>query len=1046
MSASSTFTIYDASAGSGKTFKLTEKYLSLLLKSPKNNAFQNILAITFTNKAVAEMKHRIVDNLVDFSRTNSASAPNPMLAEVQNNTGLSIEEIQQKSKLILRELLVNYAAFEVSTIDAFTHRIIRTFAKDLGLSMNFDIEMDTEEILELAVERVVDRAGTDELLTEILIDFALEKVNDDKSGNISLDILEASKLILNEKDEIFLAAFQEFDLEDYKSAKTKILKHTQTIENDLARIGLEFLNKLEAQQLKPGDYIRSSIPNYFKKLSQHDFNIKFDAKWQAEIKDKNTYVTKKLDEDKKSKIFALKDVVITGFFESKTLIQQYNFYTKIYKNITQLSLISAVKDEIEEIKTERNILLISDFNKKISEEIKKQPAPFIFERLGEKFQHYFIDEFQDTSRRQWENLIPLLENALASMFDDQNPGTLTLVGDAKQSIYAWRGGDALQFIDLSDGQSPFPIQSNLEILETNYRSSLTVVEFNNGFFNFIGKQLNYDKLQQLFSGKSVSQQIARESEGFVNIKFLDVENNDERDEAYPEEVFNIIQQKQNQGFQLGDICILVRKKDQGVAVAEYLNAHDIPIISSETLLIQSDEKVQFLTNVMQALDFEDDKEAKFKIADFLLLQEEISEDKRFLELQQILKSSVSGFWQEIQKLGYDFHPEHFHALPLYDAIEYVVATFKFNKKANAYLQFFLDEIFVFTQKKQGDLSSFLKYWEIQSQKKSIVAPESKSAVQIMTIHKSKGLQFPVVIFPYAKEQTDYTNNSHFWVKLPPEFKLPFGLVTKPSKSIETEDYSVQYNSLLENLEMESINMLYVALTRASEEMYIVSEDDRNKDKKIKPTTYSGLLMMYLEHQGLPIETDRNYEFGKSSVPEYKTETSESQNVKIHFHPKFEHLNVDLVTTAGKIWQDDNSVALQKGNMMHSVLAEINTENDIQKSIQKHIDLGLVETSEKETIENMLQNIVRHPELKKYYSPVWKIFNERDISFMGDIIRPDRVCLKDEQAVIIDYKTGEISEFHQAQIELYAEALSDLGYNVTEKILVYINENIDVKFV
>ncbi|MFN2261655.1 MAG: UvrD-helicase domain-containing protein [Psychroflexus sp.] len=1046
MSASSTFTIYDASAGSGKTFKLTEKYLSLLLKSPKNNAFQNILAITFTNKAVAEMKHRIVDNLVDFSKINKEDDHNPMLIEVQKNTGLHFEEIQKKSKAILRELLVNYAAFEVSTIDAFTHRIIRTFAKDLGLSMNFDIEMDTEQILELAVERVVDRAGTDELLTEILVDFALEKVNDDKSGNISLDIFEASKLILNEKDEPFLAAFQDFDLEDFKSTKNKIRKHTETIENDLAKIGNDFLQKLSTQQIEYKHYTRGSIPKYFDKLKQKDFNIKFDAKWQAEIEDENTHVTKKLDEDLKMLIFALKDTVVRNFYESRILLQQFNFYNKIYKNITQLSLVSAVKDEIENIKTERNILLISDFNKKISNEIKKQPAPFIFERLGEKFQHYFIDEFQDTSRRQWDNLIPLLENALASIFDDQNPGTLTLVGDAKQSIYAWRGGDALQFIDLSDGKSPFAISSNLKILETNYRSSHTVVEFNNAFFNLIGEQLSYDKLKNLFSGKSVSQEIARESQGFVNIKFLDVENNEDRDEAYPEEVFNIIQQKRIQGFQLGDICVLVRKKDQGVAVAKYLNEQDIPIISSETLLIQSDEKVQFLVNLMQAIDLEQDNEAKLKIADYLLSKKEDLEDNRFLKLQQILKVSSTGFWEEIRKLDYDFRIEHFHALPLYDAIEYALSTFQFSNNANAYLQFFLDEVFAFTQKKQGDLSSFLKYWEVQSQKKSIVAPESKNAVQIMTIHKSKGLQFPVVIFPYAKEQTDYTNNSHFWVKLPSEFKLPFGLVTKPSKNIETEDYKLEYESLLKNLEMESINMLYVALTRASEEMFILSEDDRNKDGKIKPTTYCGLLMMYLEHKNLPIETDRNYEFGKSSVPEYKTEETQSQNLKIHFHPKSKNLNVDLVTTAGKIWQDSNTDALQKGNMMHSVLAEIQTESDIQKSIQKHIDLGLVEISENENIEIMLQNIVHHPDLKNYYGQSWEVLNERDISYSGEIIRPDRVCLKGEQAVIIDYKTGESSDFHKFQIELYAEALEDLGYKVQKKILVYINENIDVKFV
>jgi ATP-dependent exoDNAse (exonuclease V) beta subunit len=1045
MLTTSNFRIYNASAGSGKTFKLAERYLTLLLSSPKNSSFQNILAITFTNKAVGEMKSRILEYLVNFSEGKTSMEDDPMLLLIHNSTGLTEKQIQKKSKKVLQAILNNYAAFEVSTIDAFTHRIIRTFAKDLGLSMNFDIEMDTKQVLELAVERVVEKAGKEDELTDVLIDFAAEKVEDDKSGNISLDIINASSLLLSEKDEVYLAILKNYSLKDFKQFKTKLKKEVLSIDEHLLSIGNTFLSKLKDNGLEVKDFKGGYIPKFFKKLTENTIALTFSAQWQSTLEDEDTYVTKKLNEEVKAKVFSMKSSIVEGFEAVRSLYSHKKLYEKIYRNITQLSLLGAVKAEMDLLKKEQNIMLISDFNKKISEEIKKQPAPFIYERLGEKFQHYFIDEFQDTSRLQWNNLIPLTANALSALFDDEKPGTLTLVGDAKQSIYAWRGGDAHQFIDLSQGDSPFPAEPNVETLSSNFRSSKAIVSFNNDFFEFVGRQLSDEKLKTLFSGEHLKQKMHKTEEGYVNLRFLEASSNEERAEVYPEEILKIILQKKKQGFPLGDICILIRQKSEGIAIAEYLNQQNIPIISSETLLIKSDDQVRFVLALLHVLNDDKDELSKTEVLEEIFIRLSFSEEEHFTILKSSLHKEEDVFWENLKQFGFTFDPKHFHTLPFYDAVEYLIHKFQIEKLASAYLQFFLDEVFEFTQKQNGNLNAFLDYWLKQGNSKSIVSTESENAVQIMTIHKSKGLQFPVVIFPYVKQQIDYTGTSHLWVKLPEKFQIPFALITKPGKDIDNPNYTNSYLNLVSGLEMENINILYVALTRAASELFILSEDDRDKGGKIKPDTYSGLLMRYLESNGKAIEVLIEYEWGKSTLPK-KGRVSEVENVSIRFHSPSPNLSLNLVTTAGKLWNEDLTDALQKGNLIHSLLSKIHIQSDIDSSLEWHYTNGFFEKEKLDMYRKLLDNVVTHKQLKNYFSSKYEIWNEKDIFFENQILRPDRVNIEGKNAILIDYKTGKTSNQYVNQINKYAESLKALKYNVKNKLLVYLNESIEVKIV
>lgn len=1046
MSSSSNFTVYSASAGSGKTFTLAERYLTLLLNSPQRSSFQHILAITFTNKAVGEMKSRILDYLTLFSEGSPKLEDDAMFQNIKKNTQLSSEDIQKKSRSILKEILDNYAAFEISTIDAFTHRIIRTFAKDLGLSMNFDIEMDTKQVLQLAVERVIEKAGKDAELTEVLIAFALDKINEDKSGNISLDIFEASSLLLNEKDEEFIGQLKAYELEDFTTLKHQLTEEMESITSNLKSIGENFLDVLKDQGLEFKDFKRSSIPNYFQKLSENQSNIGYDSAWQRDIEDENTYVNNSQTPTKKQLIFSMRERIVEDFQHSKALFYTRKFYEKVYTNITQLSLLSAVSSEMDLIKKERNIMLISDFNRKISDEIRKQPAPFIYERLGEKFQHYFIDEFQDTSRRQWKNLVPLTENALISLFDRGTPGTLTLVGDAKQSIYAWRGGDADQFIELADGHSPFSVEVKKETLTTNYRSSEAVVDFNNTFFEYVGEQMSNDKLTKLFSGDDLRQNTHKTEKGQVNIRFIDTEGDE--DELYPEEVLKVICEKKKLGYKLGQICILVRKKKDGISIAKYLNDKTIPIISSETLLINADAQVQLILNLLNVLNDDKDESSKAKVLEALAKRRNYSEEQSFKVLQATLNKDKAMFWQAINQMAFTFDPHRFQTLPFYDAVEYLIHQFEIDKTHNAYLQFFLDEVVEFTLKQEGNLSAFLAFWELNAEHKSIISTANEDAIQIMTVHKSKGLQFPVVIFPYAKLQLDYALNNHLWVELPKQFELPLALITKPSKGIEHPKYSEHYLNLIKALEMENVNILYVALTRAAKELYIISEDDRKADGSLKSNTFAGLLMSYIENiKHEKIEVNTIYSYGE--ISEYETTEpieNKTTNKTLQFHHPSPKLNLDLVTTAGKLWNTKLEEALNEGNLIHSILAEIKVKSDVERALQKHLDNGFLKANEFEGYKTTIYNIIRDNTLAEFYTEGYEVWNEREIYFKDQLLRPDRVNLKGQDAYLIDYKTGATSPEHQEQIEAYAEALEGLQYNVKMKMLVYVHPTIDVKII
>ena len=1044
----SPFLIYNASAGSGKTFTLVKAYLKILFTSNQPHAFKNILALTFTNKAVAEMKARVLDMLIAFSDPDILVKPTPMFGMLSNELAIDPLLLHQKSVNILNTIAHNYAAFDISTIDKFNHRLIRTFAHDLKLPLNFEVELDTKTILAKAVDQLIDKAGTEKELTKILVDFAIEKADDDKSWDVAFDFNQIAQLLTNENDIPFIESLKDKSLEDFKVLKAQLLIQITLLEQDISEKGQETLDLIDSNGLLFNDFSSSYLPKHFLKLMECNFNVNFDdLKWQIDLLEGNALYPKRIVAHKMATIDSIQPQITTLFLETKQSIVHFKFLRNVLKNITPLSVLNAIYNSLQDIKIDEDLVLISEFNTLISTEIKSQPAPFIYERIGEKFKHYFIDEFQDTSTKQWENLIPLIDNAISGQNLKGETGSAMLVGDAKQAIYRWRGGKAEQFIDLHTGnQQPFHIKQKVENLPANYRSLETIVNFNNSFFKHLSSfAFSNPSHQEIYEASQQKQSL--EGEGFIELSFLEFEK-DEKDAAYGKKVLEAIQKAQENKFELRDICIITRKSKEGIALAEYLSIEGVPIISSESLLLKNSPEVHFLTSVIALASQPYNDMLKIEALSYLADHQLELQDKH-LFFADLVHLEVVDMFKQLSQYNLFFDFNQFLQLPFYEAVESLVRQFHLNKTSNAYIQFFLDEVLDYSQKYNAGFSNFTSHWQIKKEKISIASPQGNNAVQIMTIHKCKGLEFPVVIFPYANQDIYFDLSPKMWFPVDPEafngFSNVFINVNKDLEDLGALGQTL-YADYKAQLELDSMNLLYVVLTRAVEQLYIISEYDVDKGGNEKLGYYSGLFINYLKSAGLWTDDEKTYTFGQAtrilSAKKVEQSTIQKQFISI----AKENHDLRIVTNAGYLWDTEQEIAIEKGNLVHLIMSKIKTENDISFVFEEFANKGDINPQQSSELITIIRDIVNHDQLKNYFLPELTVYNEKDILVSGGLIlRPDRIVVNDRlEAVIMDYKTGVQNPKHQNQLKAYQTILEEMGFNVVKKILVYINEDIQIK--
>ncbi|MCL9805997.1 UvrD-helicase domain-containing protein [Flavobacterium amniphilum] len=1040
------FSIYNASAGSGKTYTLVKEYLKIILTSRKDDAYKNILAITFTNKAVHEMKSRIVDSLFDFTKGNPSDKSISLMKDISIDTGLDLYKITEKSKAIIKNIIHNYAAFDISTIDKFTHKVIRSFAHDLDLPVNFDVSLDTENLLQEAVDAIIAQAGEDEVLTKLLVDFTMEKTDDDKSWDISSEIFTTGKLILNENYREEVISLKEKQIPEFVALKRKLQELCKDIDDESADLASQIINRIDSSGIDVKSFSAGHFPNHLKSIQEERFNPN----------NKTYHEPDDIKINKTAKDRSLIEGIIPQMLADLHLIykkmEKKHFYEAFLKNITPLSLLNTVSNQLAKIQEEQSILSISEFNKLINEQIQNQPAPFIYERLGERYKHFFIDEFQDTSEMQWQNLVPLIDNALSSEDLQGNQGSLLIVGDPKQSIYRWRGGKAEQFIDLTK-MKKYPFSNeNFKVfnLESNYRSYDEVIHFNNDFFRFLAEKFENEDYKDLYLNKSYQRTNAKKG-GFVNISFLsELEEADDEEittnDLYLQKTGQTIQDILAKGFSLSDIVLLTRSNKHGVLLANYLTENKIPVISSESLLLDSSSEVQFVLDVLRYLNDKKDKESLAHLLYYLVKNYTIPVGVHNFISEGIQFEDEGEFRKWLKSYGVNLDFTYIRRKSLYEIAENIIMNGIPKDKNNAYVQFFLDVVLERDVKYQMSIGDFLEYWKKSGSKLSVPSAEGSDAIRIMTIHKSKGLEFPVVIFPFAEEDFTRTKGDKLWIQADEaEMGMSKALVAK-NKDVQKfgEQANRVYNQKAQEDLLDNINVLYVALTRAEEQLYVISGyKQRNKEGKL-PNNLASYFIEFVEDR-IDFEAGKmNYDFGSpEKMSSGLKKTSYVESIK-SLHSVIKPDSIKIAQREALMWGTSQQQAIEFGNMMHEILSFVRTKDDVGLAVAKALENGLISAHQENTVLEMLLKIVGHPELVDFFSAENKVFNERSILKKNvKMMIPDRVAIKGNEVYLLDYKTGMHQEKYVRQITEYEAVLEEMGLNVVKKTLLYIGEKLEV---
>lgn len=1040
------FSLYDASAGSGKTYTLVKEYLKIILLSKKPDAYRTILAITFTNKAVHEMKSRVVESLTEFTKDTPSDKALELMQVINAETQLSIQDIQAKAKSIIKNLIHNYAAFDISTIDKFTHRVIRTFAHDLNLPITFEVSLDTENLLAEAIDALIAQAGEDETLTNLLVDFTMQKTDEDKSWDISREIMDTGRLILDENNREEIKHFNTKTISEFVEIKNKLSALSKEIEDETVEMANLAMRLINEKGIDVKSFSGGYLPKHIESIQNRKFNPNNKTYREPEdIKINKTAKDSALIESIIPDLLVVLEAIYIKF-ESR------NFYEAFLKNITPLSLLNTVSNELAKIQKEQNILSISEFNKLINEQIQNQPAPFIYERLGERYRHFFIDEFQDTSEMQWQNLIPLIDNALSSEDMQGERGSLLVVGDPKQSIYRWRGGKAEQFIELSKGANPF-VNPDWEAfsLDTNYRSYSEVIDFNNKFFKYLAGQFQNEDYKDLYENHSHQKENNKKG-GLVSISFLPKVDEDEEEEEnsdkfkmYLKATLAKIEEIKKNGFKNKDIVILTRKKNQGTAIANYLTENGVLILSSESILIGASTEVKCVINFLRYFKNSNDQESKAQLLYYLAVNHQSSIPISDFIAHGIALKKEKEFQEWLLQIDLNLSFEVCRKKSLYEATEIIISKVIPVDKRNAYLQYFLDIVLERDLKNQAGISDFLSYWSKNGDKLSIPSPEGNDAVRIMTIHKSKGLEFPVVIFPFAEEDFSKAPREKIWLNADENVVgIPKALVNKSSK---VESYGADASQIYKQKKQEDtldiINVLYVSLTRAEEQLHVISAINLNKDGTL-PSNLSSYFIGFLQDKGF----DPNklvYEFGQSKkLSKVVIDDKELKTIPQIAEP-LDPKSIKIAQRESIMWNTKQQNAIEYGNTIHEILSFIKTKEDIELALTKAIENGLIVPTQKETVFNTINQIVTNPDLEVYFSKGVKVLNEQTIIHKGgNLVKPDRMVVNSNNDIyLLDYKTGSHLAKHQDQLENYQKVIEEMGYKVAKKTLVYIGENSNV---
>ena len=1034
------FKIYKSSAGSGKTFTLVLSYLTIILKDAELDKFKKILAITFTNKASKEMKERILEGLEKLS-----SGEDPNFSDVyQKTTQLSLEQLQEKSKNLLKRILHNYGQLNILTIDKFVHKIIRAFSRELGLTSNFELETNVDEFINRCIDELLESVGDNPQLTETLITYSQSLVDDDQLQGIEYVLENQAKLLKTNEGEAALEIYKEKTLEDFKEIQKNLTSEQKQIRVELlaqTKHIREMLSGFDADELtfrntKSFGITLKSIENNDKiiEYTQAQLNNAKGEKWFAKGKQKT-------DPDFYNHVESISKALSEAFIKLYDLIKKESLFHEVSKKLVGFSLLNSIRQLLDKIKKENNIIFISDFNDIISDVIKNEPTPFIYEKMGSRYSHYFIDEFQDTSVLQWNNLVPLIHDSLATK--NKN----LIVGDAKQSIYRWRGGDAHQFIalpnvsgaiaDIEFINQSFQENGKVESLQDNYRSAESIIDFNNWFFKeLITKLSDFQMLTEIY--KDVSQNKIKKEAGYVKVQVYTSSNNedDKELENNPLEILlNNINECKEDHIPFGDICVLIRSNNHGVKVANFLSQNNIDVTSQDSLLLSESQTVKSIISYITLLHQPNDENM---LKAFYNNHKGISIIELFEKYRIPNENSPffnDGFkWQEfINDHLPEFDNEYFQTLSIFDRLDYIIPLLGFSKK-DIFIDKLLNLTYDFQQRNGHGTGYFLEYFETQKNKVSVAPPETKNAVRIMTIHKSKGLQFPVVMIPL-----DIISNQQdtIWVKEKSLDKIGLSnFAIQLKESIITEELEPQNHFASELKKLDDTNILYVALTRPETRLYISLIEPKTKKTIELPKHLYAIVQNHTSYDN----TNKTLEIGKRFQYEKKSEVVENLNKEETFEYTNWRNKLKLSLTPRAQQEDfENYLEFEWGKIIHEILQNTNVPEKVNISLHKFLMKNLEWQKHEKDLKLLFDSFQKNKEVIQIFENGMIYLSERAIiDEEGNEIRPDKIIEKENEIILIDFKTGIPKEKHKTQISNYKTSLSKIYTKPIQMYLIYLS--------
>ncbi len=1083
--------IYKASAGSGKTYSLTEEYLKLAAIYPDN--FMRILAVTFTNKAAEEMKQRILEALNEII-TKKEKATFFYLFQ-QLNSKKSEYEILQIVKTIRDSVLHNYSYFSLSTIDSFVQRVIKAFTYEIGVESSYRIELDADKVIYEITDMLYKQIDVDKELKNWLISFANYKMDDGKSWDFRKEISQLAVELFKEK-------FDSYDNEKNANAEYEDIKQKFQIVNN---IKLEFEKNVKNISTKAINIFKKEefnanlgrnigyLKNYFTKKIVEKSKIE-DLLPNKTIRgmadDKDAWTAKTASANVKNIADNLYNQLNPLLNEMLLLLQNEFKYYLAAVNVLSIfhayGILRKLASLLPEYRNNNNVLMISDTTRLLKEIVAGNDAPFIYEKIGNRYKHILIDEFQDTSGFQWANFKPLITNNLA----EHNSNLI--VGDIKQSIYRWRGGDwnlLLSEVDKDIGK----LYIEHKTLETNWRSKKNIIDFNNTFFkiaaDFLQNLFNNDlknsinnlidenfKLQYekiiVKAYSDVFQKLpdsGNKQGGRVKIQFYpkgksSAEWKDEVFERLPDVVEQLLTE---QKYKPSDLAILVRKNSEGQEIANCLlsyqnanaNAVKYPIISSESLMLINSDAIQILINAMFYIFNPDDNVRLYALVTVYnkaFYPDKVVEHSFYQDIETIKEHGLLPlkFLENINNL---------RKLNIFELTEELSNIFNIPKLSGQliYLQSFQDLLLDYLNNNNSDINSFIKWWDEKGKNSSIQLSDEQNALKIMSIHKSKGLAFKIVLVPFCdwslrpssnKDLIIWTESAHDGFNQLGNFPIVFRKYL--ADSIFYKEY---YEELLYSF-IDAINMLYVVFTRARDELLIMSPYSDGKSETI--SSVSNLLynavkgrLKFDNHINLNDFYDENtkvfelndlYAENINNQASEKTEYTSNYDVDDYILSNWKS-KIKIQRNADDFFAKSIEYIQEKidyGIFMHKIMSKIKTANDIDAVVNSMYYDGKLNTTEKDLLKDKINEIINRDEVKDWFSDKYEVITEDAIlDNRGNTRIPDRVLIGKNETIVIDYKFGKQYDKSITQVEEYMGLLEKMNYKNVKGYVYYVEKNI-----